>query len=320
MTFLLNLFQKYNIALILSLILILPLIPHVDAFSQTGVDAIVRIQPGESFTYKWGLNSDVPDQTIVVSLSAKGEAADVISFPEFVELLPGQWNEVDLVVTIPDDHPNDVLLTGDVFALMRGKGEGSTIFNVQMQKPFKIFIGNPVIEEAAAQEKPTMEMDDERVQQLQEENQKLLELLEQQKAEEETPQPQPAVTESQEEGGGCLISTATYGSELAPQVQMLREIRDNSLLTTSSGSAFMTGFNTLYYSFSPTIADWERQSPIFQEAVKITITPLITSLSILNYVDMDSEAEVLGYGIGIILLNIGMYFVAPAVLIIRLKR
>jgi len=35
---------------------------------------------------------------------------------------------------------------------------------------------------------------------------------------------------------------------------------------------------------------------------------------------MDSEAEVLGYGIGIILLNIGMYFVAPAAIILRLKR
>ena len=31
--------------------------------------------------------------------------------------------------------------------------------------------------------------------------------------------------------------------------------------------------------------------------------------------DIDSESEMLGYGIGVILLNIGMYFVAPAVLI-----
>jgi len=31
--------------------------------------------------------------------------------------------------------------------------------------------------------------------------------------------------------------------------------------------------------------------------------------------DIDSESKILGYGIGVILLNIGMYFVAPAVLI-----
>jgi len=111
--------------------------------------------------------------------------------------------------------------------------------------------------------------------------------------------------------GGCLIATATFGTELAPQVQQLRELRDNYLLKTESGSAFMSGFNELYYSFSPTIADWERQNPVFKEAVKIGITPMLTTLSILNYVDMDSEVEVLGYGISLILLNIGMYVIAP---------
>jgi len=123
-----------------------------------------------------------------------------------------------------------------------------------------------------------------------------------------------------ETGGGCLIATATFGSELAPQVQKLREIRDNSLVLTKSGYSFMIGFNQIYYAFSPTIADWERENPVFKEAVKITITPLLTSLSILNYVDIDSEEEVLGYGIGIILLNVGMYFVAPALVILKIRK
>jgi len=125
---------------------------------------------------------------------------------------------------------------------------------------------------------------------------------------------------TQDEGGGCLIATATFGTELAPQVQQLREIRDNTLLKTSSGISFMEGFNSFYYSFSPTIADWERQNPIFKEAVKVTITPLLATLSILNHVDIDSEEEMLGYGIGIILMNIGMYFVAPAAAIVVIKR
>jgi peptidyl-prolyl cis-trans isomerase B (cyclophilin B) len=81
----------------------------------------------------------------------------------------------------------------------------------------------------------------------------------------------------------------------------------------------MIGFNQFYYSFSPTIADWERQVPIFKDTVKIVITPLLTTLSILNYVDIDSEEEILGYGIGIILLNLSMYFVAPAIIIIKLR-
>ena len=127
------------------------------------------------------------------------------------------------------------------------------------------------------------------------------------------------VAEQQQGGGGCLIATAAFGSELAPQIQFLREIRDNTVLQTQSGSAFMTGFNQFYYSFSPTIADYERENPAFKETVKIAITPLLTSLAILNYVDIDSEEEMLGYGIGVILLNIGMYFVAPAVVIFKIK-
>jgi hypothetical protein len=121
------------------------------------------------------------------------------------------------------------------------------------------------------------------------------------------------------EGGGCLIATAAYGSEMAPQVQFLREIRDGKVMSTQSGTAFMTGFNQFYYSFSPAVADYERENPVFKEAVKVTLTPMLTSLTLLNYVDVDSEHEILGYGIGIILLNIGMYFVAPAAAIIAIK-
>ena len=127
-------------------------------------------------------------------------------------------------------------------------------------------------------------------------------------------------TEVKGKGGGCLIATAAYGSELAPQVQQLRELRDNSLLQTASGTSFMNTFNDFYYSFSPTIADWERKNPVFKEVVKITLTPMISSLSILNYVDMDSEVNVLGYGISLILMNVGMYFVAPAVVIQQIKK
>jgi len=120
------------------------------------------------------------------------------------------------------------------------------------------------------------------------------------------------------EGGGCLIATATYGSEMAPQVQLLREIRDNQLLSTESGVSFMTGFNSLYYSFSPHIADLERDNPVFKEMVKIGITPLLSTLSVMSYAE--TESEVLGYGIGVILMNLGMYFGLPAIVILQIKK
>ncbi|WP_428326300.1 Ig domain-containing protein [Nitrosopumilus sp.] len=123
---------------------------------------------------------------------------------------------------------------------------------------------------------------------------------------------------SESEGGGCLIATAAYGSEMAPQVQFLREIRDNQLMNTGSGISFMTGFNQFYYSFSPYIADMQRENPMFKEMVKIGITPLLSSLSIMEYAE--SESQVLGYGIGVILINIGMYIAAPAMLFFGIKK
>ena len=126
--------------------------------------------------------------------------------------------------------------------------------------------------------------------------------------------------EENNEGGGCLIATAAFDSEMSPQIQQLREIRDNVVMQTSSGKSFMTGFNQIYYSFSPYVADYERENLVFKEAVKITLTPMLTSFSILAHVPIDTEQEMLGYGVGVILLNIGMYFVAPAALFTIIKK
>ncbi|KAG2472879.1 MAG: Glycerophosphoryl diester phosphodiesterase [Nitrosopumilales archaeon] len=82
----------------------------------------------------------------------------------------------------------------------------------------------------------------------------------------------------------------------------------------------MTSFNQFYYSFSPTIADLERQSPIFKEAVKLFITPMISSLSIMTLADSDSEVEVLGFGISVIALNLGLYIVAPTTFVYKVHK
>ena len=118
-------------------------------------------------------------------------------------------------------------------------------------------------------------------------------------------------------GGGCLIATATYGSEMATEVQQLRELRDNQLLQTESGTQFMAMFNDVYYSFSPIIADYERENPLFKEVVKIAITPMISSLSLME--SANSESEVISLGLSVIALNLGMYLGVPAIVIIGIK-
>jgi peptide/nickel transport system substrate-binding protein len=83
-----------------------------------------------------------------------------------------------------------------------------------------------------------------------------------------SPPPQP------EQPSGCLIATAAFGSELAPQVQYLRNFREQYILSTAAGSAFMGTFNSVYYSFSPQVADYERQQTWLQSVVKAGLYPL----------------------------------------------
>ena len=79
---------------------------------------------------------------------------------------------------------------------------------------------------------------------------------------------------------GCLIATATFGSELSDEVQFLRGFRDRSILETSTGSGFMIAFNAWYYSFSPAVAQFIREHSTMQTAVKLMLYPLIGILRI----------------------------------------
>ncbi|MDC0208482.1 hypothetical protein OAJ90_02475 [Nitrosopumilus sp.] len=137
-------------------------------------------------------------------------------------------------------------------------------------------------------------------------------------SDDETTQSEVVSNEQSEEGGGCLIATATYGSEMSIQVQQLRELRDNQLLQTESGTVFMGMFNDVYYSFSPTIADMEREHPMFKESVKVAITPIISTLSLME--NAETESEVLSIGLSVIALNLGMYLAVPAIVIVEIRK
>ena len=110
-------------------------------------------------------------------------------------------------------------------------------------------------------------------------------------------------------GGGCLVATAAYGTEMVPQIQRLREIRDQNILSTDAGSSFVTAFNGIYYTFSPTIADIERENPLVKGAVFIIIQPILASLHIMEHAN--TEFTVIVYGMLVILLNVIMYVIAP---------
>jgi len=252
-----------------------------------------------------------------------------------LDIEPSKTIFIPVTVSIPDKYPGGITLSPRLYATEFGESGGATVMNIQMLKI-------PIITIALNEDSSLHVNWDEIKQQ-----------LESTPTISDEPQQQQSITTSddkptgfsiisddkeqtcgdgtelvngvcivitEKEGGGCLIATATYGTELAPQVQMLREIRDDTILSTQSGTSFMNLFNSIYYSFSPVIADMERESPIFREAVKIAITPLLYTLSILQHTDINSESEILGYGISIIALNVLLYIGVPVIITRKLIR
>jgi hypothetical protein len=72
-------------------------------------------------------------------------------------------------------------------------------------------------------------------------------------------------------GGGCFIATAAYGSYLDPHVIVLRHFRDNVLLQSELGTAFVQ----FYYKHSPPIADLIAQHDSLRLFFRFALTPLI---------------------------------------------
>ncbi len=133
--------------------------------------------------------------------------------------------------------------------------------------------------------------------------------------------PIPTPTPSEQQPSGCLIATAAFGSELSPQVQFLRNFRDDRILSTAAGSSFMSVFNAWYYSFSPQIADYERNNPWSQQIVKISIYPLIGILALsekaYGFLGGESGAIIAGLAASSL---IGITYFFPLTLAIRQVR
>ena len=72
-------------------------------------------------------------------------------------------------------------------------------------------------------------------------------------------------------GGGCFIATAAYGSLLEPHVVLLQEFRDTYLLTNSPGQKFVS----LYYTYSPPIADYIAEHEFLKKVVRVLLLPLV---------------------------------------------
>jgi len=70
---------------------------------------------------------------------------------------------------------------------------------------------------------------------------------------------------------GCLIATATYGTPMADEVQVLRAFRDEHLMRNPFGRAFVA----FYYKVSPPIAEFITEHPTLKPIVRVGLMPAV---------------------------------------------
>lgn len=120
----------------------------------------------------------------------------------------------------------------------------------------------------------------------------------------------------------CVIATAAFGSELSPEVQFLKQFRDEKAMSTFSGKMFMAAFNAAYYSVSPPIANFIAKHSWAASVVRILIHPLVAVLRFTTgfseYIDGD-EASMLSCGLLASML-LGLIYLFPFLFLIHYAR
>jgi len=74
---------------------------------------------------------------------------------------------------------------------------------------------------------------------------------------------------------GCIVATAAYGSEMAPEVAYMRFVRDKMIGSTQVGTTLVEAFNAFYYSWSPAVAAGIARSEILRALFRVLLLPLI---------------------------------------------
>jgi len=119
----------------------------------------------------------------------------------------------------------------------------------------------------------------------------------------------------------CIIATATYGSELAPEVQYLRGFREAIVYKTYAGSQFMALFNKFYYSWSPHVAGLIWNYPALKPVAQALLSPLLAILHVATATyqafSFNSEVGIMVAGLVTCSL-IGLVYLAPLFTIVLL--
>jgi hypothetical protein len=140
-----------------------------------------------------------------------------------------------------------------------------------------------------------------------------------------TPTEPTPTQEPQNQTAGCIIATATYGSAMTPEVSYMRHVRDNMIGSNELGIIFVTGWNTFYYSWSPTLAGIISNSETLQTLTRILLVPLVviinftafifSTMAFINLPLASAIAFCVGMSLGLL-----VYFIMPVIFLVIISR
>ena len=88
---------------------------------------------------------------------------------------------------------------------------------------------------------------------------------------------------------GCFIATAAYGTTMAQEIEILREFRDEYLLSNSVGQALVG----LYYRVSPPMAEFITEHPSLKPIVRVGLLPAVAvSTLVMNTTPVEKMAMI----------------------------
>ena len=91
-------------------------------------------------------------------------------------------------------------------------------------------------------------------------------------------------------GKGCFIATAAYGTPMAEEIQILRDFRDEYLVTNPVGKALVD----IYYTVSPPIAEFITGHPSLKPIVRAGLTPAVAMSTVAVNTSPAEKAAIAG--------------------------
>lgn len=118
-------------------------------------------------------------------------------------------------------------------------------------------------------------------------------------------------------GGDCFIATAAFGSYSHPYLHILRDFRDQWLLTNYAGQWFVRA----YYKNSPLMANWISQNETAKSVVQVLLLPLIAFAMLLQASTFIQIGTLVGFIFGLSLIKkYGAFQLGKAMIVIPCKK